>query len=132
VQGVAGPQGATGAQGATGPAGATGAQGPAGSAASTSPTVVVNAGNSPYTVLGTDYTVFCDISSNDRTVNLPTAAAGNTGRMYVVRRVGSGNNECNVTGVSGGTVVLDNGGARRSIIVQSDGSTWQILGEAYN
>jgi hypothetical protein len=76
--------------------------------------------------------VFCDVSTNSRTVNLPAAAAGNTGRIYVVRRIGSGNNECNVSSVLGGTVALDNGGARRAIIVQSDGSQWVIIGEAYN
>jgi hypothetical protein len=74
------------------------------------------------------------VSSNDRTVNLPAAAVGNRGRMYVVRRVGSGNDQCNVTGVAGGTVILDNGfvNTRRAIMVQSDGSSWYLIAESYN
>ena len=72
--------------------------------------------------------------AGDRTVNLPApAAAGNTGRIYVVRRMGGGNDECNVTGVSGGTVVLDNDvGDRKAIQVQSDGSAWYIIAESYH
>jgi hypothetical protein len=133
IQGPQGPIGATGSQGATGPQGVTGAQGPAGSAITSSPTVVVNGSNSPYSVTANDYTMFCDVSTNDRTVNLPAAAAGNTGRIYVVRRIGSGTNECNVSSVQGGTAVLDSGGGeRRAIIVQSDGSQWNIIGESYN
>ena len=94
--------------------------------------MLVNGSNSPYSVTAADYTVFCDVTGADRTVTLPTAAAGNVGRIYVIRRVGGGNNECNVSSVQGGTVALDNSGARRAITVQSDGSSWWILGEAYN
>jgi hypothetical protein len=135
-QGPAGPQGATGAQGPAGPqgpVGATGPQGPAGSATTATPTVVVTGANNPYSVTASDYTIFCNVSSNDRTVNLPSAS-GNAGRIYVVRRVGSGNDECNVSSVQGGTVTLDNGivNTRRAIMVQSDGTTWWIIAESYN
>ena len=65
--------------------------------------------------------------------NLPAPAAGNLGRIYVVRRMGGGTNECNVTGVSGGTVVLDSDiGDRKAIQVQSDGASWFIIAESYN
>jgi len=89
----------------------------------------VNGANSPYTVTASDYTMFCNVQTGNRTVNLP-AAAGNAGRIYVVRRTGTGN-DCSVTGVSGGTVVLQFGG-RRGIMVQSDGSAWWLIAEAYN
>jgi hypothetical protein len=135
-QGAVGPQGNTGATGpvgAQGPVGATGPQGPAGSAITATPTVVVTGANNPYNVTASDYTVFCNVSSNDRTVNLPSAS-GNAGRIYVVRRVGSGNDSCSVTGVAGGTVILDNGitNTRRAVMVQSDGSSWWIIAESYN
>lgn len=83
-----------------------------------------------YTVTASDYTVFCNVTGADRTITLP-AAASNGGRIYVVRRVGTGGNECNVTPVQGGTAVLDSGGAHRSIVVQSDGATWYIIAESY-
>jgi Collagen triple helix repeat (20 copies) len=137
ANGPAGPQGPTGATGATGadgpagpqgPAGATGAvgpQGPPGSATSSAPYVTVAA---DYLVTANDYTVFCDVTGADRTVTLPPAAS-NGGRIYVVRRVGGGNSQCNVTPVQAGTVVLDNAGQTRAIMVQSDGTTWHILAE---
>ena len=81
-----------------------------------------------YLVTASDDTVFCDVSVADRTVTLPPAAS-NGGRIYVVRRVGGGNNQCNVTPVQGGTLVLDNAGQTRAIMVQSDGTTWYILAE---
>ena len=91
----------------------------------------MNAGNSPYTVTAADYTMFCNAASGDRTVNLP-AAAGNLGRVYVVRRTGGGSSVCNVDVVAGGTVVLGTtAGARRAIMVQSDGASWFIIADAY-
>ena len=133
IQGLPGPQGSTGAAGAQGPQGvpgATGPQGTAGSAIANTPTVVVNGANSPYNVSASDYTVFCNVQSGDRTVNLPAAAAGNNGRIYVVRRTGTGN-DCSVTGVSGGTITLQFGG-RRAVMVISDGAAWWLIAEVYS
>jgi hypothetical protein len=73
--------------------------------------------------------VFCDVTGADRTVTLPPPSS-NGGTIYVVRRVGGDNNQCNLTPAQSGTVVLDNAGATRSIMVQSDGTTWHILAEA--
>jgi hypothetical protein len=61
------------------------------------------------------------------TVTLPSAAT-NPGKIFVVRRVGGGNNQCNVTPVSGGTQVLDNGNATRAVQLQSDGTVWWVIG----
>jgi hypothetical protein len=83
-------------------------------------------------VTGTDYTMFCNVSSGDRVVDLP-AATGNTGRLYVVRLTGNLSNNCTVNGVAGGTVVLQAlASTRRAITVQSDGSSWWIIAESYN
>jgi len=92
------------------------------------PVVTVSAN---YTVSASDYTVFCNVTGAARTITLPTAAS-NSGRIYVVRRVGTGNSECTVTPVQGGTVLLDNGsGDPRAVTVQSDGTTWYVIAEAY-
>ncbi len=80
--------------------------------------------------LATDFTVFCDVAGADRTVTLP-AAASNGGRIYYIRRVGGGNNQCNVTPVQGGNFVLDNGAVARGIIVQSDGATWWVIAQTF-
>ena len=49
------------------------------------------------------------------------------------RAPNTGTNQCNVTGISGGTIALDTGGGeRRAVQVQSDGSAWYIIAESYN
>jgi hypothetical protein len=80
-------------------------------------------------VQATDHTVFCDVTGADRNVTLP-AASGNAGKVFVVRRVGTGGNECNVVGVQGGTAILDSG-SRRGVQVQSDGSGWWVIAETF-
>ena len=125
-QGPQGPAGATGPQGPEGPQGIQGIQGPPGSSTGTAQFVTVS---TSYAVIATDHTVFCDVTDGIPTITLPPAV-DNAGRMLVVRRVGGGNNECHVTPVQGGTTILDNAGQTRSIIVQSDGTTWYILAES--
>ena len=126
IQGVTGPVGPVGA---TGPQGDAGPQGPAGSATTASPTVVVDGSNSPYTATAADFTMFCNVTGGNRTVNLP-AASTNTGRIYAVRRTGTGNN-CSIPGVAGGTVTLSFLGLR-AIMVQSDGTSWWIIADSNN
>ena len=60
------------------------------------------------------------------TVTLPPAFT-NPGKIFVVRRVGGGNNQCIVTPVSGGNSILDNGGATRAVQLQSDGTDWWVI-----
>ena len=113
-----------GADGAVGPAGPQGLPG-------ATITSIVTTSDSSYTIQSTDYTVFCNVSSSTPTVTLPSAAS-NPGRIFVIRRVGSGNNNCFVTPVQGGTVELDNNAfVPRAIQVQSDGTTWWIIAQAY-
>jgi len=130
-QGDTGGTGATGATGPAGPTGPTGPQGPAGPPGS-SITPIVTTTTNAYTVLSTDHTIFCDVTNFEPvTVTLPSAAA-NPGKIYVVRRVGGGNNQCTVTSVQGGPLALDNGGAPRAVQVQSDGATWWIIAQTLN
>ena len=58
-----------------------------------------------YTAQAGDYAILCNVTAANRTITLPSAAA-NSGRVYVVRRVGTGSNDCTVTPVQGGTRVL--------------------------
>jgi hypothetical protein len=126
--GVQGPQGATGPAGATGATGATGPQGPTGSAITNVPTTTVT---SNYTAQAGDYAILCNVTAADRTITLPSAAANN-GRVYVVRRVGTGSNTCTVTPVQGGTRVLGEGFLQpRGVMLLSDGTAWWITSEAY-
>jgi hypothetical protein len=84
-----------------------------------------------FLVTTANYTVFCNPGASNRTITLPSAA-GNGGRMFVVRRIGGGSSLCNVTPVHGGTLALDDGPFdRRAITVQSDGATWWVIGESY-
>ncbi len=93
---------AEGSAGSTGSAGATGATGPTGAAgAHTLTAPIVSTSNSRYTVLTTDYTVLCNFSGGTKNVTLPTAAAGNSGRIYIVKKIGS--SDCTVVGTSGGS-----------------------------
>jgi len=123
-QGPVGPIGATGPQGVQGP---VGPQGPAGSITASTPYRTVTANT---TITDADYTVFCDITSSDIDVTLPAATA-NGGRIFVIRRIGGGNNECNVAPVQGLTFVLDNGGVARGIVVQSNGSFWYVISQTF-
>jgi len=128
AQGPAGPQGLTGdtgpqgAQGPQGPQGPQGVQGPAGSFSGVVSAITVSAN---YTATTSDFTIFCNVAGNDRLITLPSAAA-NLGRMYLIRRIGGGNNECFVTPVQGGPLTLDNGNTE-GVLVQSDGTTWYVM-----
>jgi hypothetical protein len=85
-----------------------------------------------YTATSSDFTIFCNVTSANPTITLP-AASSNSGRIFFIRRVGSGNNQCSVTLVQGGTVTLDNSTfVPRAIQVQSDGTTWWMIGQSYN
>jgi hypothetical protein len=128
AQGPAGPQGPqgltgdTGPQGPQGPAGPQGPQGPAGTFSGVVPAITVNAN---YTATTSDFSIFCDVAGADRVITLPSAAA-NLGRMFLIRRVGGGNNECFVTPVQGGPYTLDNGQVE-GVMVQSNGTTWYVM-----
>lgn len=107
AQGPIGNTGATGATGAAGAVGATGAagpQGPAGSAITAPPVLTVS---SDWLATASDFSIFCNVSAANRVITLPSAPA-NAGRIYVVKRVGTGNNYCRVMPVQGGNVDLDN------------------------
>lgn len=126
-QGATGSTGATGPQGPEGPAGQTGSQGPQGPPGSTGSAPFVTVQND-YVVVDGDHTVFCDVTLANPTVTLPPAAL-HAGRILTVRRVGGGNNQCNLTPVQGGLVVLDNAGQTRGVVLQSDNVVWWILSE---
>ncbi len=126
--GPTGPMGVAGATGATGPAGPTGATGPAGptgptgaagSAITAVPVTITP--NANYTVQASDYVVLCNFSSGTKSVTLPSAA-GNMGRIYTVKRIGT--SACSVSTIEGGTVVLGNDDA---ITVVSSGTTWYAI-----
>ena len=124
--GPTGSTGATGATGATGPAGPTGASGWTSNAPITTQT-------NDYNILATDFTVLCNnTGGSSKQMNLPAAAAGNAGRIYVIKRVNTSNNICQVVGVStidgGSTITLSSPGSfYNAITVQSDGTRWLII-----
>ena len=129
--GATGATGATGTQGVQGPVGPTGATGAAGGFSSVAPVTTVQ-GN--YPILSTDYLVLCNNPGNGttKTMTLP-AAATNTGRIFVIKRLSTGTRVCDVSGVSasdgGPTVTLAAPGlVNNAITVQSDGTSWFITG----
>lgn len=84
--------------------------------------------NSSYTATAGDYTIICTPILGTMTVSLP-AAAGVTGRMYVIKRVSAT-----------GSVVIDPSGSEQiegattrnvanneSVIIQSTGTAWYVI-----
>ena len=143
--GPTGPTGATGATGATGPTGATGAgvAGPTGPTGATGATGAAGAGTGSgpivvqttnYTITTSDFTVLCNSSAGgSKSMTLP-AAAGNTGRIFNIKRIGGTACAAATTagsaldGVAGpATFALSASGTGSGITVQSDGSTWWII-----
>lgn len=70
---------------------------------SISPTVVtVNAGNSPYTVVSTDYLILCDTTAAARVINLHAAT---TSHVIAVSNLGA--NTCTINRAGADTIVGD-------------------------
>lgn len=89
--------------------------------------VTVNAGNSPYTGLTTDFLFLCDTSAAGRTITLPAATGKN---VFHVKNLGA--NSCTIN--RAGSDTIDGGTsavltiADESISLESDGSAeWQIF-----
>lgn len=120
LTGATGATGATGVTGATGATGPTGATGATGSYATAAPIVTVSAN---YSVQLTDHRIFCNVTGNDRTITMPSAAAGQ-GRIYMIRRVGTGSNNCTVTPVAGNPVLSNGFLDIQGITLTSDGTNW--------
>ena len=75
------------------------------------------------------YTVICNISSNSITVSLPSNSAMLKGRIYVIKRTGTGFNLCTIDTLDTGLI----DGANSYIVssfnkVQSDGTNWWVIG----
>jgi hypothetical protein len=85
---------------------------------------------SPYVVTGTDNVVFANPGAA-QTVTLPAAAAGQSGRQIVVKRVNTSVNVVTVnTGggnIDGAASVALAGGTYASITVVCDGTNWWVI-----
>ena len=88
--------------------------------------------NTTYTLTDKDYTYLVNgTSSNSADITLPTAA-GREGRIYIIKNVGTSNDQDILTT---GSETIDNaasislaiGFISRIIIVQSDGRNWWII-----
>jgi hypothetical protein len=89
-------------------------------------------GDSPYTVLGTDYFIACDTGAGALTVTLP-AASSVAGRTFVIRDVAGAAGANNITIGGGGTNLVGGGAAAATKVlsvaysgatVYSDGTVW--------
>ncbi len=94
------------------------------------PVVSKVVGDSPYTVLATDFTILCDCTGGAITVNLPTAV-GITGRIYNIKKTDSSVNAVTIDGNGAETI---DGAATVTISfqydsysVQSNGTNWVIV-----
>lgn len=96
------------------------------------PSTDVAFGDSPYTVLGTDYFISVDTSGGAVTVTLPAATAL-TGRTFVIRDTGGAAAVSNITIGGGGTNLVGGGAAAATKVlsaaysgatVYSNGTTW--------
>jgi hypothetical protein len=84
-----------------------------------------------YTITATDGTILCDATSAAFTVTLPTAVSA-TGKTYIVKKIDSSANAVTIATTSSQTIdtistqVL--GIQSAWLVIQSDGSNWQIVG----
>jgi hypothetical protein len=86
--------------------------------------------DSPYTVVGADYALFCDATSGSITINLP-AASSSTGRTLVVKKTDGSVNSVIIDGSGAETI---DGAATATITTQyesitivCDGTEWWII-----
>jgi hypothetical protein len=85
-----------------------------------------------YALTASDYTVFCN-NTTGATVHLTLpSAAGQTGKIYVLKRVSPVTFNCDVIGLTateGNPIGLGvpGGSANSALVVQSDGTSWWII-----
>jgi hypothetical protein len=80
-----------------------------------------------YTALASDNTILCDTSNGPFELSLPPAS-GASGKVYVIRKTDSSNNELTFSAlilVDGSTVTTLN--YPKTLRVQSDGSAWYVI-----
>lgn len=87
---------------------------------------------SNYTAAQTDFTLLCDATSGNITVTLP-AAASNSGRIYVIKKIDASANTVTIDGnasetIDGATTVVLSA-QYASKMIQCDGSNWFILSQ---
>ena len=94
-----------------------------------SPSVVSK--TTTYTITTSDSTVLCDATSAAFTVTLPTAVSA-TGKTYVVKKIDSSANAITIATTSSQTIDTIStqtlGIQNAWLVMQSDGSNWQIIG----
>lgn len=89
----------------------------------------VKSKSSAYTATTTDVVLLCDASGGAFTITLP-AAADNTNRVYIIKKIDSSVNAVTVDGnasetIDGGTTAVITT-QYESIIIFCDGSNWHI------
>lgn len=83
------------------------------------PVTAVDNGDTPYTVLGTDYFLSVDTSAGVVTVTLP-AATGLSGRTYLIKDMGGSAGANNITIGGGGTNLVGGGAAAASKTISTN------------
>lgn len=83
-----------------------------------------------YTALVTDFTINCDATSADVSIDLP-ALSGVAGRIYVIRKTDSSGNSCtidpNSTETINGASTISMSSQYQSRMIQAGDSEWEIL-----
>lgn len=86
---------------------------------------------SAYTINISDYTILADVSSGAFSITLPTAI-GNTGRMFVIKKMDSSANALTLATTGSETIDDDLSISLKAqysrAMVQSDGSNWVRIG----
>jgi hypothetical protein len=80
--------------------------------------------DTPYTVLGSDHTIFADATGGDIDVTLPNPAT-NTGNILVLNKTDVSFGQVIIAGVEG-LVAGKLDAQYQSIIIQSDGTNWRV------
>lgn len=74
----------------------------------------------------TNGTVLCDATSGAVTLSLPSAAVGNLGWMFVMKKTDSSANTCTLSGTIDGASSIVLGTQYDVIAVRSNGSQWWV------
>lgn len=88
------------------------------------PNSSISSKTAAYTLVDSDNTIKASASGAGFTLTLPTAAAGNSGKRYIIKKTDS---TFNAVTVSGGAFTTTLNTQNEVVEVQSDGAVWEVI-----
>ena len=75
--------------------------------------------------------MLCNVTGAANVALTMPAAAGNTGRIFVIRRMGAGGGDCTIAPVAGGGTLNTGFLEPRATTFMSDGANWYPISQAF-